>query len=216
VQERFPIRISFLKCELRFVDPLKRDEGEKMSRLLAGSRAAVFGVASMIFAALPFGASAADKIVLTLQGISGSSTLAGHLNWMDILSFSFGANAATSVGTTGASAGKVAVSTIQVMKVADRADVPLLRSLLTGARIATGTLDIVGPSTQETVARINLTNARVTSLQTSGSNETPVVSVSIAFEKIQLINNQYNPATGAVSGSESVTWDVLKNAVSTP
>jgi type VI secretion system secreted protein Hcp len=190
-----------------------------MSRVLASSRAALFGVASMIFAALPLGASAADKIALTLQGISGSSTLAGHLNWMDILSFSFGANAATSVGTTGVSAGKVAVSTIQVMKVADRADVPLLKSLLTGARIPTGTLDIVGPSTgttQETVARINLTNARVTSVQTSGSGEVPVVSVSIAFEKIQLINNQYNPATGAVSGSESVTWDVLKNAVSTP
>jgi type VI secretion system secreted protein Hcp len=189
-----------------------------MSRLLPSARATVFGVASMIFAALPFGASAADKIVLTLQGISGSSTLAGHLNWMDILSFSFGANAAASVGTTGASAGKAAVSTIQVMKLADRADVPLLRSLLIGARIPTGTLDIVGPSigtAQETVARINLTNARVTSVQTSGSNETPVVSVSIAFEKIQLINNQYN-ATGAVSGSESVTWDVLKNAASTP
>jgi hypothetical protein len=102
------------EMRIAVVDPLKRDEGGKMSRLLASSRATVFGVASMIFAALPFGASAA-----------------------------------------------------------------------------------------------------VTSVQTSGSNETPVVSVSIAFEKIQLINNQYN-ATGAVSGSDSVTWDVLKNAASTP
>lgn len=191
-----------------------------MSRLLASSRAAVFGVASMIFAVLPFGASAADKIVLTLQGISGSSTLVGHPNWMDIPSFSFGANVATSVGT-GAAAGKAAVSaavsTLQVMKVADRADVPLLRSLLIGTKIPTGTLDIVGASgaTQETVARVNLTNAFITSVQTSGSNETPVVSVSIAFEKIQLINNQYNPA-GAVSGSESVTWDVVKKVATTP
>jgi len=191
-----------------------------MSRLLTGARTAVFGVASLVLAALPFSASAADKVLLNLQGIPGSSPVAGHLNWMDILSFSFGAsNAGATVGTgTTARAGRPDVSSITVMKLADRADVPLLRNLLLGAKIPTGTLDIVGTTavgTLETVARINLTNARVTSVQTSGSNSTPVVSVSINFEKIQLINNQYS-AAGAASGQDSVTYDVLKNAVTTP
>jgi type VI secretion system secreted protein Hcp len=194
-----------------------------MSRLLASARVVVFGVGSLVLAALPFGATAADKVLLNLAGISGSSMVAGHLNWMDILSFSFGASNAGAVGPAAggggvAKAARPDVSSITVMKLADRADVPLLRSLLLGSKIPTGTLDIVGTAgaTQETVARINLTGARVTNVQTSGSSETPVVSVSISFDKIQLVNNQYNPATGAVSGQDSVTYDVLKNAVSTP
>jgi type VI secretion system secreted protein Hcp len=190
-----------------------------VSRLLTGARTAVFGVASLILAALPFEASAADKVFLSLQGIAGSSIQVGHLNWMDILSFSFGAASNATIGATGttATAGRPDVSSITVMKLADRADVPMLRSLLLGAKIPTGTLDIVGTvgTTQETVARINLTNARITSVQTSGSNSTPVVSVSIAYEKIQLINNQYS-VSGSVSGQDSVTYDVLKNAVTTP
>jgi len=190
-----------------------------MSRLLKGARNAAFGLTSLILAALPFEAGAADRVFLNLAGIPGSSIVAGHLNWMDVLSFSFGASSPATIGAagTGATAGRPDVSSITVMKLADRADVPLLRTLLMGAKIATGTLDIVGTvgATQEVVARINLTNARITSVQTSGSNSTPTVSVSIAYEKIQLINNQYN-ASGAASGQDSFTYDVAKNAITTP
>jgi type VI secretion system secreted protein Hcp len=187
-----------------------------MIGLLAGARTALFAAASTILVALPFQASAADQVFLRFDGIQGSSVQAGHLNWMDVLSFSFGVDEAASFSGTVAS-GKPNFSTINVVKLADRADVPMLRHLLTGAHIPSGTLDIVGQvgATPESVAQVKLANAVITNVQTSGSGQTPVVSVSIAFEKIQLITSVYRP-DGSIAGVESVTYDVLTNTVSVP
>jgi type VI secretion system secreted protein Hcp len=189
-----------------------------MFRLSSSVRTAVSGAALTILAAVPFEASAADQVFLNLQGIDGSSVQATHLHWMEILSFAFGVSEPSSIAaTTGSSAGKPDFSTINVLKLADRADVPMLRDLLMGAAIPSGTLDIVGPvgAAPQSVAKVKLTNAKIVSVQTSASTETPAVSVSIAFEKIQFITYLYG-ADGSLNGQESVTYDVLTNTTSQP
>jgi type VI secretion system secreted protein Hcp len=189
-----------------------------MFRLSSSMRTAVSGAALTILAGLPFAASAADQVFLNLDGIQGSSPQANHLHWMDILSFSFGVSEPSIAGAgTGGTVARPDFSTINVMKLADRADVPMLRDLLMGTAIKSGTLDIVGQAgaTAQSVARVRLTNAKIVSVQTSGSSETPAVSVSIAFEKIQFITFLYGP-DGSLNGQESVSYDVLTNTISQP
>jgi type VI secretion system secreted protein Hcp len=205
----------------RFIHPQHHTKGLMMMGFPAMARTAAWTAASIVLLALPARAGAADQIFLKLDGVQGSSQASGHVGWIEILSFSFGVSEPATTGTAtggGGSRAKPDFSTLNVMKLADRADVPILQRLLTGRVISTATLDIVstnGEARPEVVDQVKLTNAIIEDLQTSGANATPSVSLSIGFEKIQLVTNLYG-ADGAAAGTESVTYDLRTNRVTVP
>ena len=131
---------------------------------------------------------------LIIDGTPGPST--SKTNAIDILSFSFGASmtAGYQAGASGneARSGRADVSNVTVMKVLDKTSPYLFDHCVTGNILTKVTLLYDKPlgDLQEDYFKIEMTDALITSVQLSGSQENPVESVSFAFQKV---NVAYNP-----------------------
>lgn len=131
---------------------------------------------------------------LVIDGTPGPST--SKTNAIDILSFSFGASqtATYQSGSSGkeATAGRADVSNVTVMKVLDKTSPALFDHCVTGNILPTVTLLYDKPvgDSQQDYFKIEMTDALITSVQLSGSQENPVESVSFAFQKVVVA---YNP-----------------------
>src|SRR5262249_1597983 len=115
---------------------------------------------------------------------------------IDILSFSFGANQTQTyqAGSSGQEtrAGRADIHNVTVMKVLDKTS-PLLFDDCVTCNILTKVTLIYDKHTgdkHEDYVKLELSNALITSVQQSGSNENPTESVSFAFGKIKVM---YNP-----------------------
>jgi type VI secretion system secreted protein Hcp len=140
---------------------------------------------------------------VTIDGREGPST--AHKGSIDVLSFSFGASQTATYGT-GASgmearAGRADVSNLTIMKVTDKLSPNLFDDCVTGNILKTVTIfydKMLGDDSQD-FYKIEMTDAMITSVQTSGSSEVPVESVSFAFQKVKVC---YNPEAddGSLAG----------------
>ena len=131
---------------------------------------------------------------LVIDGTPGPST--SKTNAIDILSFSFGASQTATYGP-GASgkearAGRANVTDVTIMKVLDKTSPALFDHCVTGNVLSKVTLLYDKPvgDSQQVYFKIELTDALITSVQLSGSQENPVESVSFAFQKVLVA---YNP-----------------------
>jgi type VI secretion system secreted protein Hcp len=126
-------------------------------------------------------AVAAVNAYLLVDGIEGGSTSLAHA--IDIYSFSQGVSrvvAAATAGAGGAKQGKISCSDLTILKQVDVASIPLIQAAFTGQIIPHVTLIYDKPvgDKQQTYFTITLSNAIITSVQESGSNENPTESVS--------------------------------------
>lgn len=168
-----------------------------------------------------------DTFLLIDDGkkVPGESTAAGltpATGWMEIYSFSWGASNPTTVGsgTTGLSAGKVSISSFNIMKKTDTASCPLFQACCAGQhyptakvvmRKATGT-----SGAQQIFLEYDFTDIMIESVQWSGSSggdDTPTESVSIAFAKVAITYKKQDEATGALSAGGQASWDLTTVAV---
>jgi type VI secretion system secreted protein Hcp len=135
-----------------------------------------------LFALMSSGSAvAAVNAYLLVDGIDGGST--SREKAIDLLSFSEGvARAVATTAGAGARVGKVSCSDLSIMKVVDVASVPLIKAAFTGQIIPHVTVIYDKPvgDKQQTYFTITLSNAIVTSVQHSGSNENPTESVSFS------------------------------------
>ncbi len=108
--------------------------------------------------------------------LNGGSTQSGHLNQIDGLSFSQGATNACS-GSTCVAQG----SDFTFMMVLNPAAVGFRQMLLKGLHLQSVDVTYQKPGTSGTIDfyKMHMENVIITAYQESGSNETPVVSVSI-------------------------------------
>jgi type VI secretion system secreted protein Hcp len=133
---------------------------------------------------------------LIIDGTPGPST--SKENAIDILSFSFGASMSSDfqAGASGneSRSGRADVSNVTIMKVLDKTSPFLFEHCVSGNTFPTVTLLYDKPvgDQQEDYFKIAMTDALITSVQLSGSQENPVESVSFAFEKVLVA---YNPET---------------------
>ena len=121
------------------------------------------------------------RTYMLIPGIPGSSVDADHKDWIEVLSMSQG------VSTTKKS---LACSDVSIMKTLDQAGPALwaaaaMRQVFPEVRIEVARTG----ETSGVVYDIRLTNARVTSTQTSGSSELPTESVSFSYDSITLTFN---------------------------
>jgi type VI secretion system secreted protein Hcp len=131
---------------------------------------------------------------LVIDGVQGPSTSKDGA--IDLLSFSFGASMPTSASADGGlRAGRADVSHVTVMKVLDKTSPDLFQHCVTGDFLSK--VDVIYDKAmgdqQEDYYKLSMSDALITSIQWSGSNENPTESVSFAFKKIQVC---YNPEEG--------------------
>jgi type VI secretion system secreted protein Hcp len=165
---------------------------------------------------------------LKLEGgttpVTGESTRTGFEGWIEIYSFSWGASNPTTVGTgaTGLSAGKVSVSSFNVMKKTESSSPTLFAACCTGSHFpkATVTLNKASGEKDKALAFLTykFTDVMVESIQWSGStggDDTPTESVSFAFAKVEIMYQQQSTEKGGQTKNIGASWDLTKAAATT-
>jgi type VI secretion system secreted protein Hcp len=150
--------------------------------------------------------------------VNGEATATGYEQWIEIYSFSWGASNPTTVGSgsSGLSAGKVSISSFNVMKKTETSSPSLFAACTAGQHYATAEVDMrkaTGTSGQQQVfLKYTFTDVMVESVQWSGStggDDTPTESVSFAFGKVQV--DYFKQADdGSMANAGSASWDLTK------
>jgi type VI secretion system secreted protein Hcp len=127
---------------------------------------------------------------LTIDGVEGPST--SKKKAIDIIAFNFGADqtAAYQAGSSGneAKAGRANVHNLNLTKVLDKTSPLLFDHCVTGDILKEVTLAYDKPvkDAQQDYFQIVMTDALITSIQLTGSQENPTESISMAFQKIKI------------------------------
>ena len=145
------------------------------------------------------------------QGIAGPPS--------EIFSFSFGASNPTTVGSgsKGLSAGRVSISSFNVMKKSDDSSPVLFQWCCAGEHIAKASVIMRKAggvdNKQQTFLQYDFTGLMVESVQWSGSSggdDTPTESVSFAFATVTITNYVQDTAKGGVKKGNGASWDLTK------
>jgi type VI secretion system secreted protein Hcp len=138
---------------------------------------------------------------------------------IEIFSFSFGASNPTTVGSgiTGLSAGKVSISSFNCMKKTESSSGVLFTACCTGEHFTKATVTLrkaTGTSgKQQNFLTYVLEDVMVESIQWSGSSggdDTPTESISLAFGKITIDYFKQDAKTGALKSTGAASWDLTK------
>jgi type VI secretion system secreted protein Hcp len=152
---------------------------------------------------------------LKLDGISGESVDDKHKDWIQVMSWSWGATQVTSVaGTGGSGAGKPDLSDFSIMKYFDKGSTPTLQALTKGTHIKTGTLEAVkSGGAGKPFLKVDFQELYVTSQQLSGSSEIPTESVSFSYNQIK-VEYSTQDEKGVITVANSVTYNTKTNVTS--
>jgi type VI secretion system secreted protein Hcp len=152
---------------------------------------------------------------LKLDGINGESADDKHKDEITIMSFSWGASQVTSVsGSGGSGAGKANLSDLSIMKNFDTSSTPLFKALLKGQHIKTGVLTAIKAGGDGSpFIQLSLEELFVTSIQTSGSSEIPMESVSFSYNQVK-IEYFKQDEKGILKAAGDVTYNLKGNTVS--
>jgi len=150
---------------------------------------------------------------LKIEGIPGESRKQGHADEIDILSFSFGAANPTTVGKgTGAGASQVSISSFNIMKMTDLSSTAFFLRCAKGEHIplATVTLRKSGGTNPLEYLQYKFSKVYVDSIQWSGSSggdDSPTESLSLAFEKVEIVYSSQND-DGTAKKTVGSGWDI--------
>jgi type VI secretion system secreted protein Hcp len=156
---------------------------------------------------------------LKFATIPGESTDDKHKDWVEILSFHWGASQAGggAQSATGSHAGqRVDISDFSVVKTLDKASPKLFQACCTGEHIADVTVELckAGGDKQKYMT-YKFTDVMISGVRPGGSSQggdaLPLEEVSFTFAKVQL---EYIPIdkTGKPQGQVPAGWDLSKNA----
>jgi len=152
---------------------------------------------------------------LKVEGVDSESTRKGHENEIELISFSWGASNPTSVDVGGgAGSGKVSVSGFNFMKRTDAASAPLFQACCTGKHFPKAVVTLYKASGGDAVdyLKYEFEKVFIESVQWSGSSggdDVPMESVSIAFGKVAMTYTKQNQ-DGSKGGSVVGSWDLMK------
>ncbi len=150
---------------------------------------------------------------LKIEGIPGESRKAGHADEIDILSFSFGASNPTTVAKgTGAGASQVNISSFNIMKMSDLSSTAFFLRCAKGEHIpeALVTHPKSGGTNPLEYLTYKFTKVYVDSIQWSGSgggDDSPTESLSLAFEKVEIVYSSQND-DGTAKKTVGSGWDI--------
>ncbi len=148
---------------------------------------------------------------LKLDGIKGESEDSKHKDEIQLMSWSWGASQMSSVaGTGGSGAGKANLADLSIMKYVDTATTPLFKALLAGTHVATGTLTAIKAGADGPFIQVDLKELFVTSIQTSGSSEVPMESVSFSYNEIK-VEYFTQDDKGVLTSAGSASYDLKTN-----
>jgi type VI secretion system secreted protein Hcp len=153
---------------------------------------------------------------MKILGLDGESTAAGAEKQIELFSWSWGASNPSTIspGKAGISGGRVSVSSFNVMKKTDKTSPTLFAKCCAGKDFETITVTMrkaAGDAGQKAFLVYTFTNCMVESIQWSGSSggdDTPTESVSIAFAKVDMAYSVQDTKGGTVGDPVKASWDL--------
>jgi type VI secretion system secreted protein Hcp len=123
---------------------------------------------------------------LKLEGIDGDSRDDQHANWIEVLSYSWGA-VQPSIAGSGGGAGKVAFQDFHFVTNFSKASPELFKRCATGEHIKSGVLAVrkAGEKPLE-FYKVRMTDVLVSSYQDSGGDEVPMDQISLNFATVAI------------------------------
>jgi type VI secretion system secreted protein Hcp len=151
---------------------------------------------------------------LDLHGIRGESLDAIRREHIRLLSWSWGANALSSVsGTSGSGAGKVNLDDFSFITQFDRASPKFFKSICTGTHILKGTMTAVKAGGLSPYLRMDFKSVFITAIQPSASWDLPTVNVAFSFEEVTF-EYRVQKADGSLTSTGPVTYNQKENKLS--
>ena len=154
---------------------------------------------------------------IKIKGVDGEAMHEKFPGQIEIYSFSWGASNPTTVGsaTSGLSAGKVSVSSFNIMKKSDKASPILFQACANGKHFDDAIVTMnkaSGDAGQSPFLKYTFTDVMVESIQWSGSSggdDAPTESVSFAFGKVEITYFSQDDK-GEMKKSGQASWDLTK------
>ncbi|HEY0928782.1 MAG TPA: type VI secretion system tube protein Hcp [Gemmatimonas sp.] len=156
---------------------------------------------------------------IKIATVDGESTATGMEKAIEIFSFSWGASNPTTVssGKDGLSAGKVSISSFNIMKKTEASSTKLFQACCNGSHFANAVVTMrkaTGKGGQQDFLKYTFTDVMIESVQWSGSSggdDTPTESVSIAFAKVE-VEYKTQDDKGGMKVAGQASWDLTKVA----
>ena len=154
---------------------------------------------------------------IDIAEVPGEATTKGFEKKIEIFSFSWGASNPVTLGpgSGGAAAGRVSISSFNVMKKTDVASSKLFKACCTGDHYDLMTVSLrkqTGTGGQDSFLIYKFNEVYVESIQWSGStggDATPTESVSFAFGKVT-VEYKTQGKDGKLVAGTPVVWDITK------
>jgi len=156
---------------------------------------------------------------LKIDGVEGESTDDKHKNWIEILSFNFGASQpfTGSRSSGGAAAAERAdISDFSVVKTLDKASPKLFLHCCKGTHYKEVTLELCRATGDKIkYMEYKMSDVLVSAVRpggsASGGEPLPLEEVALAFGKIELTYTQTDHKTGKPAGDVKAHWDLVSN-----
>ena len=149
--------------------------------------------------------------------IKGESSADGHKEEIEIYSFSWGASNPVTVGSGsgGMAAGKVSVSSFNIMKKSELSSPMLFAACCAGQHLPSAVVTMRKATGEDggqgAFLVYTFTDVMIESIQWSGSSggdDTPTESVSIAFAKVKIEYSKQAEDSGTLTPAGSASWDL--------
>jgi type VI secretion system secreted protein Hcp len=152
---------------------------------------------------------------LKIDGITGESTDDKHKDWIEVLSYSWGANQPTS-GTAsssgGASAERANFHDFTIEKTLDMASPKLAIACAGGQAFKSVSLELCRAGGDKMkYMEYKLTNCIISSITNNGGGGEPSESLSFNYGKVELTYVQQKRADGTAGGNVAAGWDLQLN-----
>lgn len=156
---------------------------------------------------------------LTGPDVAGESTDSTHAGEFEIFSFSMGASNPVTIGSgsTGMSGGKVSLSSFSVMKKTDKASPILFKMCCQGDHFDKAVVTLRkagGTAGQQEYLIYTFEKVFIENIQWSGSSggdDTPMESVSLAFGKFTISYKPQKAEDGTLDAAVEGGWDQTTN-----
>jgi len=157
----------------------------------------------------------AVEIFLKIDGVTGESKANGHVDEIEVFSFSLGASNPSSVAYGhGSGAGKVDISSLSIQKQVDNASAKLFQNCASGKHFGTGTLVVreAGGDKPVEYYKLEMAECFIDSISWGGSagGGKPSESVVMSFSSMKIT---YFPQSedGSQGTQQQGSWDIKKN-----
>ncbi len=156
----------------------------------------------------------AIDIYLKVDGATGESKDSNHKNWIDVLSFNWGATQPGNMAVGGGGGtGKVNYKDLQVQALIDKATPAILKYCSSGKHVTKVELSICkAGGSQIEYSRIVLEDVLVTQTEFTGVGNTDTIVINYAFQASKVNVSYWEQSDSGTRGAESKAgWDIKQN-----